>query len=160
MRAVFVSYVRDTPCHQKVAMAPTCMKVLKLTGDYMHLTQRSLFLSILYFSILLLQPLPCDSIKTYHKNKLLGKPSSTKMDTFYTLHYWLRWSIGFWNVQKVAKSRQLFLIKKNHQVIFAAYFELFMTHILRRKKIWWRWYGITANGQKRLKSGSFGAEFL
>ena len=84
MRAVFVSYVRDTPCHQKVAMAPTCMKVLKLTGDYMHLTQRSLFLSILYFSILLLQPLPCDSIKTYHKNKLLGKPSSTKTDTFFT----------------------------------------------------------------------------
>ena len=25
--------------------------------------------------------IPCDSIKTYHKNKLLGKPSSTKTDT-------------------------------------------------------------------------------
>ena len=58
------------------------------------------------------------------------------------LHYWLRWSIGFWNVQKVDKSRQLFLIQKTHQVIFAACFELVMTPILRRKKIWWRWYGI------------------
>ena len=28
-----------------------------------------------------------------------------------SLHYWLRWSIGFWNVQKVAKSRHLFLIQ-------------------------------------------------
>ena len=28
-----------------------------------------------------------------------------------TLHYWLRWSIGFWNVRKVVKSRQLFLIQ-------------------------------------------------
>ena len=28
-----------------------------------------------------------------------------------TLHYWLRWSIGFWNVQKVAKSRHFFLIQ-------------------------------------------------
>ena len=27
------------------------------------------------------------------------------------LHYWLRWSIGFWNIQKVAKSRHLFLIQ-------------------------------------------------
>ena len=60
----------------------------------------------------------------------------------FPLHYWLRWSIGFWNVQKVDKSRQLFLIQKTHQVIFAACFELVMTHILRRKKIWWRWYGI------------------
>ena len=59
-----------------------------------------------------------------------------------SVHYWLRWSIGFWNVQKVGKSRQLFLIQKTHQVIFAACFELVMTHILRRKKIWWRWYGI------------------
>ena len=59
-----------------------------------------------------------------------------------TMHYWLRWSIGFWNVQKVDKSRQLFLIQKTHQVIFAACFELVMTPILRRKKIWWRWYGI------------------
>ena len=50
------------------------------------------------------------------------------------LHYWLKWSIGFWNVQKVDKSRQLFLIQKTHQVIFAACFELVMTHILRRKK--------------------------
>ena len=28
-----------------------------------------------------------------------------------SVHYWLRWSIGFWNVQKVDKSRQLFLIQ-------------------------------------------------
>ena len=81
-----------------------------------------------------------------------------------TLHYWLRWSIGFWNVQKVGKSRQLFLIQKTHQVIFAACFELFMTHILRRKKSddVDRAFltKITANVQKRLKSVSFGADFL
>ena len=65
-----------------------------------------------------------------------------KVEQMQPVHYWLRWSIGFWNVQKVDKSRQLFLIQKTHQVIFAACFELVMTHILRRKKIWWRWYGI------------------
>ena len=118
MRAVFVSYVRDTPCHQKVAMAPTCMKVLKLTGDYMHLTQRSLFLSILYFSILLLQPLPCDSIKTYHKNKLLGKPMpcSTKTDTF--LYIAMHWSI-FSSYQKSAPNETDFNLFWTFAVILA-----------------------------------------
>ena len=67
-------------------------------------------------------------------------------------------------MQKVDKSRQLFLIQKTHQVIFAACFELFMTHILRRKKsddVDTAFLAkITANVQKRLKSVSFGADFL
>ena len=62
------------------------------------------------------------------------------------------------------KSRQLFLIQKTHQVIFAACFELFMTHILRRKKsddVDKAFLGkITANVQKRLKTVSFTADFL
>ena len=59
-------------------------------------------------------------------------------------------------------SKQLFL--KTHQVIFAACFELFITHILRRKKsddIDTTFLDkIAANVQKRLKSVSFGADFL
>ena len=38
-------------------------------------------------------------------------------------------------VQKVFESRPLFLIQYTHQVIFAAFFELVMTHILHRKKL-------------------------
>ena len=67
-------------------------------------------------------------------------------------------------MQKVDKSRQLFLIKKTHQVIFAACFELFMTHVLRRKKsdvVDTAFLAkITANVQKRLKPASFRADFL
>ena len=71
---------------------------------------------------------------------------------------------GVWKVQKVDKSRQLFLIQKTQQVIFTACFELVMTHILRRKKsddVDMAFFAkITANVQKRLKTVSFGADFL
>ena len=38
-------------------------------------------------------------------------------------------------VQKVLESKPLFLIQYTHQVIFAALYELVMTHILHRKKL-------------------------
>ena len=38
-------------------------------------------------------------------------------------------------VQKVGKSKPLFLIQKNHQFIFAALFEFLMSHIFHRKKL-------------------------
>ena len=38
-------------------------------------------------------------------------------------------------VQKVFESRPLFLTQYTHQVIFAALYELVMTHILHRKKL-------------------------
>ena len=67
-------------------------------------------------------------------------------------------------MQKVDKSRQLFLIQKTHQVIFAACFALVMTHILCRQKsddVDMGYLGkITANFQKRLKPASFGADVL
>ena len=66
--------------------------------------------------------------------------------------------------KKWAKVDSCFSFKKTHQVIFAACFELFMTHILRRKKsddVDTAFLAkITANVQKRLKSVSFGADFL
>ena len=59
-------------------------------------------------------------------------------------------------------SKQLFL--KTHQVIFAACFELFITHILRRKKsddIDTTFLDkIASNVQKRLKSVWVEADFL
>ena len=65
---------------------------------------------------------------------------------------------------KSAKVDSCFSFKKKHQVIFAACFELFMTHILRRKKsddVDTEFLAkITANVQKRLKTVSFGADFL
>ena len=64
----------------------------------------------------------------------------------------------------MVKSRQLFLIQKIFQVIFTACFELVMTHILRRKKsddVDTAFLAkIAAIVQKRLKSASFGADFL
>ena len=66
--------------------------------------------------------------------------------------------------KKWAKVDSCFSFKINHQVIFAACFELFMTHILRRKKsdeVDTAFLDkITANVPKRLKTVSFGANFL
>ena len=41
----------------------------------------------------------------------LGIPKDVEIWFCASLHYWLRWSIGFWNVQKVVKFRHLFLIQ-------------------------------------------------
>ena len=46
-------------------------------------------------------------IDGFPKSSLVSK-ENLKLEP---MHYWLRWSIGFWNVQKVAKSRHLFLIQ-------------------------------------------------
>ena len=58
---------------------------------------------------------------------------------------------------KKCKSRPLFLIQKTHQVIFAAHFELVMTHIFHRKKLddvgAENLSKITANVQKKIEVG-------
>ena len=38
-------------------------------------------------------------------------------------------------MQKIGKSKPLFLIQYTHQVIFGAFFELVITHIFHRKKL-------------------------
>ena len=48
---------------------------------------------------------------------------------------WVKASSGVKKGPKNVKSRPLFLIHQTHQVIFAALYELVMTHILHRKKL-------------------------
>ena len=64
----------------------------------------------------------------------------------------------------MGKSRQLFLIQKTHQVIFAACFEKVMTHILQQfffDEVDTAYLAkIRANVQKNMNPGSFGADFL
>ena len=54
---------------------------------------------------------------------------------FLNIALWVKASSGVKKGPKNVKSRPLFLIHQTHQVIFAALYELVMTHILHRKKL-------------------------